>query len=114
MIAMRFVWELHTDDPISPDDLFMQGNELMEALLKHEGCNAGNLTDSTVGVDAGKRVVTAEFVIKAADLDEGMTLNMAVMRSALHAIGGYTPGWPSPHEVVARYGSPEFRLLTTG
>lgn len=113
MITMYAVWELRTDDPVSPDMLFSQGEKLMEALLDLELCNEGRkVCDSGVGVDAEGREIRVEFTVRAETLDSGTKEILGVMRTALHAVGAATPGWPAPDDVVAKY-TAEYHTLVT-
>lgn len=61
--------------------------------------DAGGVLDSSVSSDAAENIVTIEVTVEAEDLDDGIARAMGAMRSAIHAVGDATPGWPS-HKVI--------------
>lgn len=56
----------------------------------------GTILDSAVSADAQRGNVT----VAAEDLDDGIARAMAAMRTAIHAVGDATPGWPSHEDVM--------------
>ena len=61
---------------------------------------AGSILDSSVSSDAQRAVVEIEVTVEADDLDDGIARAMAAMRTAIHAVGDATPGWPSHKDVM--------------
>lgn len=59
----------------------------------------GGLLDSAVDVDAELNTVHVQVTVEADDLSDGVAKAMAATRSAIHAVGDSTPGWPS-HKVI--------------
>lgn len=83
----------------SYDELHSYGAQLMDELLALEECNPGTFTDSTVSTDALERTLTVDLLIldassPAAALQEALDIT----RTAIHAAGGATPGWPTISE----------------
>ncbi len=60
----------------------------------------GTILDSTVSADAQRGEFTVEVTVAAEDLDDGIARAMAAMRTAIHAVGDATPGWPSHEDVM--------------
>lgn len=73
-----------------------------EAVMAHlvELSDAGTILDSAVSSDAQRAVVTIEVTVAAEDLDDGIAQSMAAMRTAIHAVGDATPGWPLHRDVL--------------
>lgn len=86
-------------------DLFAWADAVTEALLAHERCTA-EVLDSAVSADRGERTIEIEVTVRAGSEYEAITVGHAAVRSAIHAVGGSTPDWPSHVEVVS--------LLPTG
>lgn len=61
---------------------------------------SGSILDSAVSSDAQGGVVTVEVTVAAEDLDDGIGRAMAAMRTAIHAVGDATPGWPLHKDVM--------------
>ncbi len=69
----------------------------------------GDVSDPAISFDAGERSARFELVV-AAD-SPGMAVDVAdsVVRAAIHAAGGFTPGWDHPD--VAEPGVIEYDLV---
>ncbi|GAA0346763.1 hypothetical protein NE235_09960 [Actinoallomurus spadix] len=80
------------------DELHAHGEQLMGALLDLEQCNA-DFTDSTVSTDATAGTLTVDLLILDA-VEPAKVLQRAldITRTAIHAAGGATPGWPTVNE----------------
>ncbi len=91
-IAREFAVRTRTGERLPAEDLHAEGARLMEALLDLEGCN-DNMSSPSTASDAARRVVTAEMTIMAATEAEAVALSLTLARTAIHTIGGATPGW---------------------
>lgn len=60
----------------------------------------GSILDSAVSSDSERAIVDIEVTVNATDLDDGIARSMAAMRTAIHAVGDATPGWPSHKDVM--------------
>lgn len=98
------VCDAETGRRLTADELHEQGNQLMEALLDLEDCNDG-MCDSTVSTDATRGILRVEFSLSTTDKAEAFAQSLTIARSAIHAIGGHTPDWPTDrrHEPTTRY-----------
>lgn len=86
---------------------------LMEALLHLEAAD-GAIADPDLAADLSTCRVDVQMVVEAADPAAAMVKALAVLRSAIHAIGDATPGWETTSAVmhVAPAETPE-RLLAS-
>ncbi len=77
-------------------------HERAEAVMAElvELSEVGTILDSAVSADAQRGIVTVEVTVAASDLDDGIARTMAAMRTAIHAVGDATPGWPSHEDVM--------------
>lgn len=73
-------------------ELHAEGERLMDALLDLERVNEEVSFPSTAS-EADRGVIVAELNIDAPDPLAAITLFMTLVRTAIHAIGGSTPGW---------------------
>ncbi|WP_375478847.1 hypothetical protein [uncultured Jatrophihabitans sp.] len=71
-------------------DLDAESDQLMDELLKLEGTT---LTDSAVSADLAASEVALEIVGHGDTFEEAWARANAAIRSAIHAVGGYTPNW---------------------
>jgi hypothetical protein len=82
---------------ISPDtdhdDLDQHGDEMMTALQVEP-----NLVDPDVGVDFERHTVDVCAVVAADGPPAALRLALVAVRSAVHQVGGSTPGWESAAE----------------
>jgi hypothetical protein len=86
-------------------DLLTWADEVTAALLDQERC-APEVLDSAVSADRGAQTVEIEVTVRAGSEHEALAVGHAAVRSAIHAVGGATPDWPSHAKVMS--------LLPTG
>jgi hypothetical protein len=84
------------------EGLHAEGVRLMEELLKLEECNV-NIADPATSSDGIRGTVGADLVVTADTEVEALEVSSGIVRTAIHAIGGWTPGWPETDEVRASY-----------
>lgn len=96
--AVMAVIELHGDagQPVPPEQFHARATELMDELMKLEECNA-DIADPTVSSDAGAPVMTVELLVLTDDQLEAAYKALTILRTALHAAGAKTDGWPIIH-----------------
>jgi hypothetical protein len=88
---------------LAPEDLHAQGERLMEALLDLERINP-DVTDSTTASEADRGVVLVETLVTAETEAEALSKAHVFARTAIHTIGGSTPGWDdNPSTPTAEY-----------
>lgn len=87
------------------NDLFGFADAVTAALLDQERCTP-EVLDSAVSADRETRAVEIEVTVRAGSENEALAVGHAAVRSAIHAVGGATPDWPSHAEVMS--------LLPTG
>lgn len=81
---------------IAPDgetDVPAEVDRLMQELLNLEACNPV-LADSGVGLDLSAMTVEVTLSIHCENIDEALHEATSAIRTAIHAAGGGTPGWP--------------------
>lgn len=88
---------------LTPEDLHNQGEQLMDELLKLEGCNA-HISDPAVSTEVHEEhtLVLVDIAIGAGDESTAVAEAKTILRTAIHATGGSTPNWdhgtrPSAH-----------------
>jgi hypothetical protein len=74
----------------------------MDAMLDLERCNP-DVADVTTSSDAGRGLVAVELVVSAPDEGAAVSKFLEVVRTAIHATGGATPGWPGPTRAKVDY-----------
>ena len=79
---------------LPPERLHAEGARLMAALLDLEQCNR-NMKDPATSSDAGASEVTVELSVTEESEPEAVECAVNLCRTAIHALGGSTPGWPS-------------------
>jgi len=84
----------HHGQPLPPDLLHAHGAKLMDALLNLETCNH-DMQDPATASDADAGQITVEMLLVAHDPAELAKRALIICRTAIHAIGGRTPDWPS-------------------
>lgn len=90
---------------LTTDELHAQGEQLMVALLDLEKCNA-DISSSSTASDGIEGTVTAELMVTASNEEEALARSLVLVRTAIHTIGGATPGWSQvsgPTEPDAEY-----------
>jgi hypothetical protein len=78
-----------------PGDL----DRVMSELLALEACTSA-LTDSAIGLDLAEMSAEISVSVKAESPEAAIALAMSSIRTAIHAAGGSTAGWPSVTDVV--------------
>lgn len=86
-------------------------DRVMQELLLLEGCT-DRLSDSAIGLDLDELVAEISVSVDAPSLDEGISIALGSIRTAIHAAGGSTAGWPSVTDVVGSGIFFESRQLT--
>ncbi|MFC0864114.1 hypothetical protein ACFHYQ_17610 [Sphaerimonospora cavernae] len=74
------------------DDLGDVVDEIADELASLQDCN-GKLLDFAYGSDATDNAVQFELTVEAGSVDETIETAGSWLRTAIHATGGYTPGW---------------------
>ena len=98
--ALQVAWEFHLDPPERDAERFhAEGERLMGELLTLEECNP-DVVDPAVSTEFDRNVVLVELVVVAGDLPAALDKALSVVRTAIHAIGGATPDWPSADAIV--------------
>ncbi|WP_433369031.1 hypothetical protein ACQPZX_42700 [Actinoplanes sp. CA-142083] len=86
--------------PLPPEQLHDEGARLMEALLDLEKCN-DNMRDSATSSDTEAGQVTVDFLVSEESDSKAVDSALTLCRTAIHAIGGATPNWPSESSATA-------------
>lgn len=95
--SIQVICDLHFEGDRLPTEVFHDhASTLMEELYKLDECN-DRIADAVVSSDAGKAVMTVEMFVAAGDPFEASELALGIIRTALHAAGAYTGGWPISH-----------------
>ncbi|MEU7077301.1 MULTISPECIES: hypothetical protein [Streptomyces] len=87
----RFTVHVRGADQLSDQYLEEHLERLQEELLKLEDCNT-DLHDSGVGGSLASGEVEIELFVDL-PLDEAVRRARHVVRTAIHAAGGFTPSW---------------------
>ena len=74
-------------------------DRVMRELLLLEACTGG-LSDSAIGLDLDEMVAEISVSVDAESPEEGIAIALGSIRTAIHAAGGSTAGWPSVTDVV--------------
>jgi hypothetical protein len=108
-VAMHVVWDF-TLCPTQPDvELFhATGERLMQELLKLEELNS-YVADPAVSTEADRGGIVVELVTSSPDYATALQRALDVVRTAIHAAGGATPGWPNTGDLVSEETDLEFR-----
>ena len=81
-------------------DLFEWADTVTQALLDQGQCTP-QVLDSAVSADRDKSTIEVEVTVRADLEHEAIAVGHAAVRSAIHAVGGSTPDWPSHDEVMS-------------
>ena len=84
------------------EDLHKEGERLMEELLTLEEINE-DVEDAATSTEADRGVVIVELLVTAGSAGDALTKFLTIARTAIHAIGGATPGWDTPAQQRADY-----------
>jgi hypothetical protein len=74
-------------------------DELMNELLKLEKCNA-DVHDPSVGATLSTGAVEIELAVDLPAADEAVKRSRHIVRTAIHAAGGFTPRWDEVAETA--------------
>lgn len=61
-----------------------------------------DVIDADLGMDAGKRTFEFSMAVDADSDREALQIALNAVRSALHRVGAYTPGWEQLFEIIRR------------
>jgi hypothetical protein len=92
-IAHVFAVRTRDGARLSAGDLHGEGTRLMDALLDLEQIN-DDTSDATTSSDSTQGTITAELLVWADGEVDALEKCLTVLRTAIHTIGGNTPGWP--------------------
>lgn len=99
-IALQIAWEFYLDPPVDSTEEFHNiGERLMTELLQLEKCNQG-VHDSAVSTEHDRGVVLVELLVVGEDLVPTIQKALDVVRTAIHAVEGATPTWPTAHDLI--------------
>ncbi|MBC9001313.1 MULTISPECIES: hypothetical protein [Micromonospora] len=93
---------------LTAEDLHVEGERLMQALLDLEACNE-DVSDAATATDATQGRVLVELLITADSEAEAVEKSLMITRTAIHAIGGATP-WEAADDLGADYRPREMLL----
>ena len=100
-IVHEFAVRARGGDRLPVPELHEQGERLMDALLDLEKCN-DDIADAATSSER-RGLVAAELVVTAADEGAAVSKFLEVVRTAIHATGGATLGWPEPFRAKVDY-----------
>jgi hypothetical protein len=69
------------------------GERVMEELLKLEACN-DDVTDAAVSTNSAESTIIIELAVLGLSGEAALKRALDIMRTAAHAAGAGTPGWP--------------------
>lgn len=95
-IMVRCEVYVDTGGPVTADSFHDYAIALMDALVDLDECNP-DIADATVGSDAGQHVITVEMLVFTDDPLTALGQASTVLRTAIHATGAATRGWPISH-----------------
>jgi hypothetical protein len=100
-------WQFLLTDVNAGADLPHQAEAVMQELLALEACQEG-LSSSGVGLDLETMIVEISISAEADTYEDAVATAMSAIRSAIHAAGGSTLGWPQamPASLAAPYYEP--------
>lgn len=87
---------------IVTDEFHARGMALMDQLMDLEEQNA-DVTDMALAGEADRKVWTIEMLVLVDDEFEALVKALSVIRTALHALGDSTPGWPTAEEIASAF-----------
>ncbi len=70
------------------DDFDEQTDQLMDALM-----DLHDITDPDIAVSLTEGIIDVSMIVEVDAFDEAANKSRSAVRSAIHAIGGWTPGW---------------------
>ncbi|MEU0560919.1 hypothetical protein [Dactylosporangium sp. NPDC006015] len=99
--AIRVMIELTlaTTSPTTSDDFHQHVEAFTDELMDLEESDA-TLSDTSVAGDARTKVVTVDLCVMTEDHLEALIKASTATRTALHALGDGTSGWPTGDEIA--------------
>lgn len=93
--AVMAVIEIHVDtgQSVTAEEFHAWATKLMDELVKLDECNQ-DIADATVSSDADEHVFATEMLVLTDDQFEAIDKALTIVRTALHAAGASTAGWP--------------------
>jgi hypothetical protein len=91
-------------------DLDNHLDQVMTALMAIEAADA-RISDSDYVATIKTGVVRINSSAQANTFDEAAAVAMATIRSAIHAAGGFTPGWESNDYVITGQETAEYNFV---
>ena len=92
-------WEFSLISSGATSDIPGELDQVMSELLALEECTDG-LADSAIGLDLATMTAEISVSVEADSPETAISIAMGSIRTAIHAAGGSTVGWPSVSEVV--------------
>ncbi|TDQ52469.1 hypothetical protein [Actinorugispora endophytica] len=94
--AVMVVVDIHVSfpQPVTKEEFHQRATRLMDELIALNECN-DDIADPVVSSDAGESLLTVEVVVVSDDPFEATSTALTVLRTALHAAGAGTSGWPT-------------------
>ena len=93
-------WEFALISNDKAADISGNLDRVMSELLSLEACTSA-LTDGAIGLDLAAMSAEISVSVEAESPEAAIALAMGSIRTAIHAAGGSTTGWPSVSEVVS-------------
>jgi hypothetical protein len=91
-------------------DLDQHLDHVMEALMALEKADT-RVTDSDFDAEISSGFVRINSSATAVTFDGATAIAMATIRSAIHAAGGFTPGWESTDYIVTGKETAEYNFV---
>lgn len=85
--------------PFDREEFHTFGEHVMEELLALEQCN-DDITDADVSTDATTSTIAVGVLVATGDNVLAYRRGFDVIRTALHAAGAATPGWPAAGDTL--------------
>jgi hypothetical protein len=100
---MHVVWELYLDPRQEDAEVLHHiGARLMSELMPLEEIDT-NVVDPAVSTEADRGAIIVELMIRGEDFAAVLQQALDMIRTAIHAIGGGTAGWPTPDDLGFEY-----------
>lgn len=92
-VMVGFDIHISSEQPTGTEEFHQRATRLMDELMALNECN-GDIADPVVSSDAGKNLFTVEIIVMSGDPFTATETALTVLRTALHAAGAGTHGWP--------------------
>ena len=92
-------WEFSLISNGATSDIPGELDQVMTELLALEACTDG-VADSAIGLDLATMTAEISVSVEADSPEAAIATAMGSIRTAIHAAGGSTAGWPSVSDVV--------------